>query len=88
MAGKARKSLLADDFIPTEYSTSVICNILGGKWEHIYEVMREEAPGDEPTMSWEQVKAELRASIDREFDGFDDESDDEFDDYDEEGVPQ
>jgi len=60
--------------------TSVIVDldILGDKWEHIYETMRSEAPDDEPTMSWQQVKAELRASIDREFDGFDDE--DEFDD--------
>ena len=68
--------------------TSVIVDldILGDKWEHIYETMRAEAPGDEPTMSWEQVKAELRASIDREFDGIDDE--DEFDDYDEKGSPQ
>ncbi len=72
--------------------TSVIVDldILGDKWEHIYETMRAEAPGDEPTMSWEQVKAELRASIDREFDGFDDEDqvNDEFADYDKEGSPQ
>ena len=72
--------------------TSVIVDldILGDKWEYIYETMRAEAPDDEPTMSWQQVKAELRASIDRDFDGFDDEDefDDGFADYDKEGSPQ
>ena len=74
--------LVDDHGNPT--SVMVDLDILGDKWERIYEVMRAEAPGDEPTMSWEQVKAELRASIDREFDEFDD----EFNDYDKEGVPQ
>lgn len=69
-------------------SVIVDLDILGEKWEHIYEVMRAEAPGDEPTMSWEQVKAELRASIDREFDVFDDEFDDEFGGGEEEGGSQ